>query len=434
MLLAAAVVVVVALLAGAAWLARGDDGDELKTVDRPAPLLLFPDHVPNGLAFLGKTELGSGRRPLFIGPADVYADEAGEEVLVTWTGDAPEGELTTPEGDEVDVGGLPGVSSTFGDYRGITWRLPNGRIITVSARGEMAVDLLAIARRTSVEGTHAVVPDDVLADGVARLGTVPFDRLSLMAVFAEMVDTGEGRSLAWQDPKDAGPLLVVLVQEATPVDELVLGLFDQEVEHRDVDGHDAVVARTNQNGFDARSVAWVEDWHLVRVVSTGLPLEQTIAVAESLREVSRSEYDQLTGRPDVPEGEDLIAEGGTDASPWRVYLDADRSLCIDRPGSGSCAGPTSVGMFTVDKDDTPTLVVGSAPLDTTVDVVDGSSSLLAAEPVELEGQVFFTAVVPDGVTSVEVRITDTDGNVDRRTVRTDRSGSSGSGAPTTTAG
>ena len=53
-------------------------------------------------------------------------------------------------------------------------------------------------------------------------------------------------------------------------------------------------AAANQTGFDARSVAWVEDGHLVRVVTTGFDLEQTIAVAESLREVSRTEYDQLT--------------------------------------------------------------------------------------------------------------------------------------------
>ena len=359
-------------------------------------------------------------------------------MLVTWTGDAPEGELTTPEGDEVDVGGLPGVSSTFGDYRGITLRLPNGRIITVSARGEMAVDLLAIARRTSVEGTHAVVPADVLADGVARLGTVPFDRLSLMAVFAEMLDTGEGQSLAWQGPKGAGPLLAVLVQEATPVDELVLGLFDQDVEHRDVDGHDAVVTRTTQNGFDARSVAWVEDGHLVRVVSTGLPLEQTIAVAESLREVGEAEFDPLTGRPDVPEGVDLVAEGG-DGRVAVAGLPRRRPEPVHRPPRQRQLRGIELGGASSrwTSDDAPTLVAGSAPLVTTVDVVDGSRSS-ARRPSRSSSTVRSSSPPshPTAWTSVEVRITDTDGNVDRRTVRTHRSGSSGTWRPdpTTTGG
>ena len=203
----------------------------------------------------------------------------------------------------------------------------------------MAVDLLAIARRTSVEGTHTVVPDDVLPDGVARLGPVPIDRLSLICSLPRRSMPAKDRAWPGRTRRMTGALLAVVVQETTPVDELVLGLFDQEVT--------APGRRWPRRGGQPHQPDRLRrPFHRLgrgRPLGAGgddrLRPRQTIAVAESLREVSRTEYDQLT--------EHVAACGRAATSSLRATPTPRRgrstsnltgSLCVDRAGSGSCCG------------------------------------------------------------------------------------------------
>ncbi|MBV9953320.1 MAG: hypothetical protein JO291_15305 [Acidimicrobiia bacterium] len=435
-LLAAATLLVIALAAAAVWVARSDEGPKVKTVDHPSPLYLFPDHVPDGVPFRGSLDIGGsagGIGPL--GPAEVYATRDRADVLVTFTAKLGSGQITFPGGHPITVDGRPGTTSSAGNFRGVAFRSDADRVLSIAGRGPIADDIVHLAEHATTRADQVEFTDGVLPDDLERLGAVPLDRLALGTFFAGVGGLGEGRSLTWAS-EDAARSVVVVVQEAGPIDEQVLGLLDREVRHTSVAGHDAVVSRTAaQSNVDSRAVAWVQDGHLVRVVTRGYDAQEAVAVARSLHEISLAEYDRRAARVELPPGTRTIASGGEGAGRWQVSRDAGQNLCIDRGGDTSCDGPVDVGFIEVNDDARPTLVVGTGPPGSNVDVLDGSRSLLAADPLELDddGLVYFAAEVPEGVTSVDVTVDDGQGT-DRRTVRTDHgsiSSTGGAGATTT---
>ena len=438
-LAAAAVLLVVALVAGAAWLAGGDQGDDLETVDRPGPLYLFPDHVPDGVRFAGATDL-SATSPgdvQLLGPADVYSDDDVEDVLFTWTPGPGDGQTMAPGGTPIEVHGRKGRQYNRAGFRSVSFPAPNGQLVVVGGRGEAADDLLPVAEAATVDGAQVRLPADAVPDGLERLGSVPLDRLALADLYLGFSSSAaaDGRAIAWtNDDEEDLRAVVVVVQDATAADEAVLGLFDRDVQHRQVGGHDAVTSRSTQEEVDGRAVAWIEDGHLVRVVTTGFPEDVGIAVAESLREVGEAEFTRVTADVPLPEGVHLVARADEGADAWQVTVDPDGSLCVERRGDRSCSGSSGDSTVTVNSDFDPTLVAGSAPGAATVDVLDGSRSLLVAEPIEVDGNLYFAATAPDGVDLVEVVITDSAGNVDRQSVSTQQSGTVSRGTPTTTGG
>jgi hypothetical protein len=194
-----------------------------------------------------------------------------------------------------------------------------------------------------------------------------------------------------------------------------------------------VTTRSSPPNNDARAVAWVEDGHVVRVVTTGFDAQVGIDVAASLRAIGQTEYQRKVKAIEPYPGTDVIAEYPDGAGRWKVSVDADRSLCIDRGADQSCEGPVDLGLIEVNVDARPTLLVGTAAPGSQVDVLSGSRSLLAADPTDINGLVYFVAEVPAGIVSVDVTVDDGQGT-DRRTVRTDRGSisSTGSAGATTT--
>jgi hypothetical protein len=435
-LLAAAALLAIALAAAAVWVAHDERGPKVKTVDHPSPLYLYPDHVPDGVQFRGGGEFSASRGGFpVLPPADVYANAERSKMLVTVALDVGPGNVISPGGHPVTVNGHHGTTSVSGSLQGISFSPRRKQTVTIVGRGFGEDALLQLAERADKRGHQVVFAGGALPDGLGRLGAVELDRLAPSSFFASAGGVGEGHTLNWSS-KSGRRSVTIAVEDAGPVDEQVLGLLDRDVRHVSVGGNDAIVTRSAPPSKDARAVAWVEGGHVVRVVTTGFDPQVGIDVAASLRAIGQTEYQRKARAIEPYPGTDVIAEyDGEGARRWKVGVDvAQRRLCIDRGEDQSCDGPVDVGFIEVNVDARPTLVVGTGPPGSKVDVLAGSRSLLAADPVELDdGLVYFVAEVPAGVVSVDVTVDDGQGT-DRRTVRTDHGSisSTGSSGATTT--
>ena len=213
-------------------------GDDVKTIDRPGPLYLFPDHVPEGLRFTGVTEprerIERRGRSRF-GPADVYADEEVDDVLFTWSS-GPGGGLHGGAGRPADeVNGRTGTAVHRGRVPEHLLPRADGQHVVVGARG-VDIERPACDRGGRDGRGHPRRRSRPTSSpgGMEHLGLVPLDRLGagrlLYLGFTAAVAGGEGRALAWTNDDDEDLRgIAVVVQEATAADEAVLGLFDRDV-------------------------------------------------------------------------------------------------------------------------------------------------------------------------------------------------------------
>jgi hypothetical protein len=366
--LAAAVVAVLAAVAGAVTAVTRDDGRADVSSDGPVDHLL-PSWLPAGLEPVRASGIPDTAAMGFSADVAVYGDPdrddpwsaplavihlvADAELL----GDAPSG------GEEVTVAGhdarlseqSEGLGSTGPNWE-VAWQVDDGRLIVSGPLDQE--DVLAAAEAAT---TEPAIAGSGLPDGYRELARGPYmDSLLLTSLFegfpgdsaATAVDDS-GLAVTYADPSDRDTVrtAVVVAQRpgpATAVDLLRLWMSDGDA--TSVHGRHAVIGRTRElpgsageNGVVA--VQWAEpDGQLVTVVGFGVAEDAVLQVAEGMRPAAAREVAALRDAhavpaprefAGVPEGQVVVASGDSRTGQWRILADARRhdnigALTIER--------------------------------------------------------------------------------------------------------
>jgi hypothetical protein len=364
--LPAAVVAVLAAVAGAVTVATRDDGGPDVSSGSPLDHLL-PGWLPAGLEPVRAIDIPDTAAAGFSADVAVYGDAgaddpwseplavvhvvADEELL----GDAPSG------GEEVTVAGhdarLSEQSEGLGDGSSpaweVAWPVDDGQLIVT---GTLSREDVLVAAEAAT--TEPAIEASGLPDGYAELARGPYtDSLLFTSLFEGVVpDTagdGSGLAVTYADPSDTDMVrtAVVVAQRPGPASAVdLLRLWITNADETTVHGRHAVIGRGDELPGSAGedgvvAVQWAEpDGKLVTVVGFGVAEDAVLQVAEGMRPADAGEVAALreghAAAPPrqfdgTPEGQVVVASGDSRTGQWRILADAGRrdnigALTIER--------------------------------------------------------------------------------------------------------
>ena len=365
--LAAAVVAVLAAVAGAVTVATRDDGrPDVSSGGGPLDHLL-PGWLPAGLEPVHAIDIPDTAAAGFSADVAVYGDPdsddpwsaplavvhlvADEELL---GGPPSGGEAVTVDGHEArlrDSEGL-GDGSPGGAWE-VGWQVDDGMLIVSGAltREEVLAAAEAATTEPAIEGSG-------LPDGYAELARGPFtDSLLFTSLFEGVVpdSAGEGSGLAvtYADPSDTDAVrtAVVVAQRSGPASAVdLLRMWIPDADAITVHDRHAVIGRGDELPGSAGeagvvAVQWAEpEGQLVTVVGYGVDEEAVLRVAEGMRPADAGEVAALrdshaVAAPrrfgEVRAGQVAVATGESRTGQWRIVANARRgdnigALTIDR--------------------------------------------------------------------------------------------------------
>ncbi len=363
-LAAAAVLVVLAGIAGAVALRSDDPVDDQAALTADGPRPFAATDLPDGYVLGGAADVGTPSDPGGEAgpvPVDLYGSRPDRPGLgVALAPDAPEwapGATETvplPDGRRAEVLETFGLAGTV-----LAIGVDERRVILVSQELDRAA-LTTVAAALTLEDGEPIVDPTSLPNGWSRLGTVP-DLLGATSPLSSTAEGGGGpERIVFYVTEDLGGLAVA----ASAGDELrldVMRLLMDDVRPITVRGHDGLVgtAATSDDQPDIRTVAWLEQpGELVRVSGYDLSEDELLAVAEGLepladepwedllRRTRRGELTRVLGQPlelvgegTFPDGTawvlralptDLVGDQGTD--------DVGLAFFLDGPDLGSGTG------------------------------------------------------------------------------------------------
>lgn len=388
-----------------------------------APLLLFPDHVPTGLTLAPGFARTDPLEPMNPPPSRVYASPDDAKVLVVYgdvsdeftDGDASSGDSApVPIGDPANgrqaiwtddfLNGAPLLHVDLAPQRGLT----------IFGKGLTKSEMTAVGAAASFDGKEVTVTDGVLPSGLTLLPGVNLqDLLSISGGDRGASSGGSGYPLTWAG-KEGLLTLAIRPDDGTRLRASTLLLKDRKTVT--VRGHSAVLGHQAFIGMDYATLTWIEDGQQVAIQAGNLSDAEVLAVAASLREVSATEFAELTKAVtdsgfDSPPGDQKLLASGQEPAPWRATAGSSGS-CVERRGFSSCWGnasetvkPAGHAFDTQMDPGSPTVLVGSIGSDAarvtlTVDGTTQELELISLEqnPSFATSKLFATAL-PAGATT-----------------------------------
>jgi hypothetical protein len=345
--LVAALVLLVAAIAGAAVLQR-DDGDTV-VAGANDTMRLIPDHLPDGLAPAGAADLPTG----VVGERvlDVYGRGSDEDafrdgdvgVLVAGDDVSPPGD----DGEAVQVRGVAGRANEEAGSSNVQWEEPGLGLVALVSHSLGRDELVELADGLERQGERLVLDPGAGFEHVAGVDG------SLSTLAYRVIPGGPGAAVHYRSPGQVAQrtISIAVVADEPGLLDAFRWLGGDEARRTTVRGHEGwFLPSSDSDDFSPYlALGWRErPGILVTAAGLGVSEDELRAAVESLRPATAEEWSRLlaiggedVATPEDSDSEDMPTLAGE--GPWRYARDGDDGVCFEVPDppvtSRTCSGP-----------------------------------------------------------------------------------------------
>jgi hypothetical protein len=345
--LVAAVVILIAAIAGAAVLQR-DDGDTV-VAGANDTMRLIPDHLPDGLAPAGAADLPTdGFEEGFF---DVYGRGSDEDAFRDGdVGVLVLGDNVSParnDEESVQVRGVAGWANEEAGSASVQWEEPGLGLVALVSHTLGRDELIELADGLQRQDERLVLDPTAGFDHVAGLDG------AFSALTYRMIPGSPGAAVHYQSSGQVvnRTLSIAVVADEPGLLDAFRWLGGDEARRTTVRGHDGwFLPGSDSDDFSPYlALGWRErPGVLLTAAGLGVSEDELRAAVESLRPATDEEWRRLlavgddeVATPEDSDSEDMPTLAGE--GPWRYARDGDDGVCFEVPDppvtSRTCSGP-----------------------------------------------------------------------------------------------